>query len=111
MSEQMRSIEALLDKRAELIKGLREKGIEDPEVLKALDKWTVEQEQKVEAAGGTREAQLSFEIDRAKVYAEGDYIDEALDTLYDALYIAQQENKAELEGRIRSEIAAVESME
>ncbi len=99
------------DKRKELINGLREKGIENPEVLSALNAWTIEQEEKVETAGNTPEARVKLEIDRAKLYAESDYIDEALDTLYDALYIAQSEGLYDFEGEIRKEIRVLDLIE
>jgi hypothetical protein len=50
-------------------------------------------------------------MDRAKIYGEGNYIEEALDTLYDALYIAQSEGLYDFEGKVRKEIEALESME
>lgn len=99
------------DKRKELVKGLREKGIEDGEVREALNAWTIEQEEKVEAAGGAAEARIGFEIARAKLYVEGDYIEEALDTLYEALYVVQQEGRNEFEEKLRKEIALLEAVE
>lgn len=111
MSEKMHQREAAPDKRKELVKGLRERGMESKEVREALVAWTIEQEEKVTASGRTPEARIGFEIERAKLYAEGDCIDEALDTLYDALYLAQEEGVELLERRIRKEIAIVEGVE
>lgn len=81
MSEkQPQSMEVGTDTHKELISGLRERGIEDAAVREALNAWTLEQEEKVEAAGRTPEARIGFEIDRVRLYAEGEYI---------ALYVAQ----------------------
>ena len=111
MSEQIHIQETAPDKRKELVKGLRERGIDSKEVREALDVWTIEQEKKVEAAGRTPEARIGFEIERAKLYAEVGFIDEALNTLDDALYLTQEEGVGLLERKIRQEIAIIEGME
>lgn len=99
------------NERVELIRRMREKGLESEEALRALNTWTAGRERMVEALGRTPEARLGFEVDRAKLYADAGYIDEALDTIYDALHVAQQEGETELEERIRKEIVLLESAE
>lgn len=106
--ERLHTREIIPDKRKELVVGLKEKGIENPEVLEALNVWTAERERIVEGFGNTPEARLGFEVDRAKLYADGGYRDEALDMLHEALYVAQQENRPQLEERIRKEIDGME---
>jgi hypothetical protein len=104
-----------LDKRAELVKGLKEKGIEDLEVRKAFDEWSIAREKEVQKAN-SMEAQINHEVDLAKLYAEGDYIDAALDTLDKALYMLEEEERqgrenSEIKERIKREIALLESVE
>ncbi|MBI4224719.1 MAG: hypothetical protein HY617_00135 [Candidatus Sungbacteria bacterium] len=90
--------------RQKVIEGLRKKGIDDPEVYSALNKWTQKREMFAEAVG-TRAAQILFELDRAALYHEGGYTEEALEVLYDARTIAEQEGEVvwldEVERKIR----------
>lgn len=104
-------MDAVPNERNEVIRRLRDTGMESREAIRAFDAWAAGRERMVESLGRTPEARLGFEVDRAGLYAEGGYINEALDTLYDALYVAQQENEPELEERIRTEIAKLDAME
>lgn len=74
---------------------LAQQTILEPEVKQLLTEWTMNQEEKVEKAT-TKESQLlawvSFERERAKLYMDGDYKQEAGQALNDALTIAGQEN-------------------
>jgi len=94
--------------RDQVVDGLRSGGIEDSEVNKKLIEWTIKQEERVESAGRTVEARVNFEIEKAKLYFEGGYIDEAFETLDAVLYVAEQENRNDLIEIISDEILRME---
>ena len=94
--------------RGQVVDGLRSGGVEDQEVKEKLIEWVIKQEEKVESAGRTVEARVNFEIEKAKLYFEGGYIDEALKTLNLALYVAEQENRDDLAEKISDEISRIE---
>jgi|GEM_PF-1203546 len=111
MNEMPESINDELEKRKKLVEELWNKGIEDEEVKEMLQKWTIEQEEKVERAGATLGARVNFELERAKVYRDAGYLDDALDTLYDTLDMVEQENNRELEEKIRGEIETINNID
>ncbi len=80
--------------RAQLVELLKTKGFEDPEARLLLNAWTKEQEDLVESLD-VREAQITFELSRAQLYFDSGFMGDSLQTLYDALYVAQQENVPE----------------
>lgn len=94
--------------KGQIIDGLKSKGVEDPEVKKKLTEWTIKQEEKVELAGRTVEARINFEMERALLYFEGGYVDEALETLDAALCVAEQEDRGVLVKKINDEILRIE---
>lgn len=99
--------------RQELIEALRTKGIKDPETRELLQKWAEAKEAEVmaknnaEASDNVRAA-IEFERERAKLYFEAGYINEALDTLEDARLQAHQIGDQELYNTIMAEMDKIE---
>ena len=85
-----------------LVKLLREKGPEDPEVCAILQLWTRQQEKIVEAAN-TSEAAIQFNLRRARLYFEAGYKDEAWKNFEAAHTQAYQEGMDELMHAIDAE--------
>lgn len=94
--------------RDQVVDGLKSGGVENPEVKEKLIEWTIKQEEKVELAGRTVEARINFEMEKAMLYFEGGYADEAFETLDAALYVAEQEDRDDLADKISNEILKME---
>jgi len=89
----------------ELVEGLRSRSIDDPELHKLLEKWTEQEEKKVE---NKPEATIRFNVRRGKLYAEAGYIEEALDTLEGARIQAFNEQRTELYNEIIDEMETMD---
>lgn len=94
--------------RSQIVEGLRSLGVEDPEVKEKLIEWTVKQEEKVESAGRTVKARVDFEIERARLYFDGGYMDEAWEALEAALLMAEQESRDDLIRKTHDEMLKME---
>ena len=92
----------------QLVRLLRERGIEDPEVRDYLDNWTREQERQVEQSDDYPLAQIEFNLRRARLYFEAGYIDAARENLGDARIQAWNEQRDELCQAIEQEIDELE---
>lgn len=88
--------------RDRLVAGLKEKGPQDPETAKMLQEWTAAQEAIVEAAKNTIDARVDFELDRATLYWDAGFQEEARQTWEEAFYCAEQEGRADLCEKIRA---------
>jgi len=77
--------------RGQLVELLKTKGFEDHETQRILNAWTKEQEDLVESLG-IREARITFELNRAQLYFDSGFMQDSMQALHDALYVAQQEN-------------------
>ncbi len=62
-----------------LIRLLKEKGAEDPEVKEFLDSWMREQEMAVERSNDYIFGQIQFNLRRARLYFQAGYVDAALE--------------------------------
>ncbi|MBX4200355.1 hypothetical protein KW790_02770 [Candidatus Parcubacteria bacterium] len=90
-----------------LIEALKTKGLEDPETREMLIKWTEDKENEVEREG-TRDAQINFELERAQLYLDAGYTDDAMQTLKDAMDIATNENRDDLVELVQQKIDSLQ---
>src|ERR1041384_6393699 len=74
---------------------LREKGIDDPDVLELVNQWYREQEALAEEEGTAR-ARILFHMELVDVYIAYGDLDGALESVNHVLYQAQQEGELEL---------------
>ena len=88
---------------------LKEKGVEDPEVRELLDKWTREEEARVEQSDDYHLEQISFNLKRARLYFAAGYVDEAIENFEAAQIQAWNEQKSDLYQEITDEIEKLES--
>lgn len=96
--------------KATVVEFLKARGLEDPEALDMVLRWTRQQEAFVTAAN-TPAAAITFNTDRADLYlAVGDTAG-ALDALADARLQAYQENERELYNEIMKKMDEIEEME
>lgn len=106
-----------------LIRLLKEKGVEDPETREILNSWIYSREKEIEKLEGEpyRLAQISFNIQRACIYFQGGYAEEALTDLEETrvqifhelgeeseLYDEVIEQMDEIEDFLRANIKALE---
>ena len=90
---------------------LKEKGVQDPEAREFLDKWTREQEKRVEESQDP-EAAIQFNLKRARLYLEAGYVEEAFENFEAARTQAWNEQRNELYQAIMKEMDQIEkSME
>ncbi|MDZ7586284.1 MAG: hypothetical protein U0946_00900 [Patescibacteria group bacterium] len=96
----------------QLVRLLKEKGVEDPEARNFLDIWTREQEKLVEQSDDYHFEQIQFNLRRARLYFEAGYVDEAFENFEAARTQAWNEQRNELYQAIMKEMYQVEdSME
>lgn len=88
---------------------LKEKGVQDTEAKAMLDTWTREQEHLVEQAQDHLLEAIYFNLRRARLYFEADYLNEAFEAFDDALLQAENENRAELCQVIQTEMDRLEA--
>ncbi len=88
------NLEDLDDKalRALVVENLKKWGPEKEEVRHVLVQWTSRQERMVENAEG----QTRFEMDRARLYFEAGFYDDAVESLMGAQILAEHEGLPEL---------------
>ena len=65
----------------QLVRLLKEKGVEDPEARNLLINWTLEQEKQVEQSDDYHLEQIQFNLRRARLYFAAGYVDEAFENL------------------------------
>ncbi len=97
-----------------LLKEMKQKEVEDPEVMKLLHDWTCEQEKRVEQSTGDNYniAQIQFNLKRARLYFEAGYTDEAFENFEAARMQAWNEQRDKLFQEIMQEMDRIEeSME
>ncbi len=107
MSEREYSFENRESQEQQLVRLLKEKGVEDPEVRKLLIDWSIKQEEKIGKLTGvesSRKAQIDFELKKGHLFFESGYIKEAFENFNDALLIAEQEGLNELSQAIEAEM-------
>ena len=88
-------IESEIDPEQQLARMLREKCPEDPEVKNLLINWIIEQEKQVEQSHDP-EALIQFNLRRARLYFQAEYVDDALENFESAREQAWYENRIEL---------------
>ncbi len=93
----------------QLVRLLKEKGVENPEVRNSLVSWTLEQEKRVEQSDDYRLEQIKLNLLRADVYRKAGYMKEALENLQDALTQAWNEHREKLYQTITKEIDELEN--
>lgn len=86
---------------------LKEKGIEDPNVKELLNNWTIEQEKQVNKSN-TPDAEIQFNLQRARLYLEAGYVEEALENFEAAQTQAWNEHRTELHEAITQEILKIQ---
>lgn len=84
------------------------KGVEDPEVRELLDSWTREQEKRVEQSDDYSLEQIKFNLERACLYFEAGYVDEAFENFEAARMQALYEHRKELYQAIMKEMDEIE---
>ena len=89
----------------ELIEALQTKGAESPEAQQLLQKWTEQEEKKVE---NNPLAAIEFNRKRARVYLAAGFKEEALDALEGARMQAWNEQRTELFNEIMAEMDKIE---
>jgi len=94
-------------KLVRLLKDMKEKGVENPEVMKLLDNWTREQEKKVEQTDDP-EAPIKFNLLRARLYFKAGYVEEAFENFEAARMQAWNEGRDELYQSIMEEMNQIE---
>lgn len=82
--EQEPTFENKENSEQQLIRLLKEKGIEDPEVRNLLDSWTREQEKQVEQSDDYEFEQIQFNLRRARLYFEAGFVENAFENFEDA---------------------------
>ncbi len=89
-----------------LIRELKAKGSEDPEVKRLVVKWTTREEEKV-----TNNFPVAIEFNRkvARIYLTTGYLEAALDKLRDARDQAWHKHRIDLHKEIVAEINKIES--
>lgn len=92
----------------QLVRLLKEKGVEDPEARNFLDSWTRKQEKQVEQSDDYNLEQIHFNLRRARLYFEAGYVDEAFENFEDARTQALNEQRDELYQAIMKEMDQVE---
>lgn len=94
----------------QLVRLLKEKGVEHPEARKFLDIWTREQEKQVEQSTGEEYhiAQIQFNLKRARLYFEAGYVEEAFENFEAALTQAWNEKRDDLYNEIMKEMDKLE---
>lgn len=93
----------------QLIKLLKEKGVEDLEAKEFLDNWTREQEKLVEQSDDYHFEQIQFNLRRARLYFKAGYIDEAFENFEAARTYAWNEQRDELYQAIMKEMDQIEN--
>lgn len=91
----------------EVIKVLKEKGVEDSEAKELLIAWTIEQEKEVEKSKDP-ESPIQFNLKRARLYFAAGYIDEAFENFEAAGEQAWNEQRDELYKAIMKEMDQAE---
>lgn len=94
----------------QLVRLLKEKGVEDPETREFLDIWTREQEKQIEQSTGDEYsiAQIQFNLRRARLYFTAGYIEEAFENFEGARIQAYNEQRNELYQAIMEEMNKIE---
>ncbi len=110
MTEKELTFETKESPEQQLVRLLKEKGVEDPEAREFLDIWTREQEKQVEQSTGEEYhiAQIQFNLKRARLYFEGGFVEEAFKNFEAARMQAWNEQKDELYQAIMKEMDQVE---
>ena len=91
----------------QLVRLLKEKGVQYPEVREFLDNWTREQEKKVEQTDDP-EAPIKFNLLRARLYFKAGYVEEAFENFEAARMQAWNEGRDELYQSIMEEMNQIE---
>lgn len=94
----------------QLVRLLKEKGVEYLETREFLDAWTREQEKQIEQSTGEEYsiAQIQFNLKRARLYFEGGYAEEAFENFEAARMQAYNEQRDELYQAIMEEMDKIE---
>jgi len=92
--------------KIEVIRLLKERGLDNPQTRELLMEWTIEQEIEVEIKNNPA-AQINFTIDRTEMYLAIGDIEGALDTLDDARRQALQENETDLYNKIMNKMGEI----
>lgn len=87
-----------------LVRLLKERGIDDPEVKNSLENWTREQERQVEQSADYILAQIKLTLRRARLYFEAGYFEDSFENFSDAKIQAISEGRAELAEEIIKEM-------
>lgn len=95
MSEKIPTFKNQESPEQKLIQSLKDNGIENPETKELLLAWTQEQEQRAEKSNDP-EASIKLNLQRARLYFNAGYIDEAYENFEAARTQAHQENKDKL---------------
>lgn len=96
--------------KAAVVELLKARGLEDPEALDMVLRWTRQQEALVTAVN-TPAAAITFTMDRADLYLAVRDRAGALDALADARLQAYQENEQELYNEIMEKMDEIEEYE
>lgn len=100
MREKPKSLEGNLRERllGALI-NMRERGIRDPEAIRLLNEWSEEIEKRVPINQPKRRRGIIFpNIERARLYRDAGYFDEAAENYKDALVQLENETNRENKG-------------
>jgi len=96
----------------QLVRLLRENGVENLEVKNLLDIWTREQEKLVEQSSNYQDEQIRLNLRRARLYSEAGYLGEAFENFESARRQAWNKHRDELYQEIMKEMDGLEdSME
>lgn len=86
-----------------VLEAIRTKGLEDPETMALVVRWTKEREEERNRAASPRVG-IQFEIDRADLYIAAGDIGGAIEGLEWALEHARGENQTDLYEKIKEKI-------
>lgn len=93
--------------RQKLVALIKEKGLTDPQAIVLFNEWSKEQEKKAEQFIDREyiEKQIELDFEKAQIYFEAGYTDEALEEFNQVLDRCEQENMEELFHRIFAKAA------
>ncbi|HLB95572.1 MAG TPA: hypothetical protein VJK26_01560 [Patescibacteria group bacterium] len=92
----------------QLVRLLKEKGVEDPEARNLLINWTLEQEKQVEQSDDYHFEQIQFNLRRARLHFKAGLVDAAFENFEAALTQAWNEERDELYQAIMKEMDEIE---